>query len=806
MENQIQHETGKRWRNPAAARPGNLWTSERRHCGGRVAGVMLVLCGTILSGSGQVVLNEIMADNQSAVGNGGEFPDYVELHNPAGQSVSVAGMSLTDDPTKPRQFVFPAGTSIQARGHLVVWCDSSFGSSGLHSGFGLGAKGDRVQLYAADGTTLLDEVSFGLQLPNMSVGRIPSGSGGWVLTQPTARQANLVQTVGEPAQLRINEWMARPLTGEDWIEVYNLAGLPVALGGTILTDSTVTPVSNRPVPPLSFIGARGYRQFFASDLARADADHLDFKLGAGGETLTLFAADRLTVIDRVTFGSQGDDISQGRAPDGSESIATFAAGRATPGEANFVTITSVVISEILTHTDPPLEDAIELQNLSSSPADVSHWWLSDTADQPKKYRIPNGTVIPAGGFKVFYQNQFGAGANGFSLNSSQGDEVYLSAGDASGNLTGAQLFVEFGATKNGISLGRHATSAGVDFVAMSVRTFGADTPSTLAQFRQGTGRTNAAPRVGPIVIMELMFHPADSEEDEFIELHNPGSSPVLLYHPLFPTNRWRLRGGVSFDFPADRTMAAGAYLLLVNFDPVAEPATLAAFRSKFSVPSPVEILGPYAGSLGNAAGMIELLWPDETQGPDKPDAGFTPYELVERIHYSTSAPWPTGASGSGQSLQRETALGYANEPLNWAVAAPSAGRANSVPSDLDSDHDGMPDVWELAHHLNPNSGADAPEDADGDGASNLAEYQAGTDPTRSDSVLQIRGIAAEAGGIYLNFWAVAGRSYQIQFRTGLDPGAWQIVANVDEVAATGELETFVVPPAGPSGFFRVMLE
>ena len=125
---------------------------------------------------------------------------------------------------------------------------------------------------------------------------------------------------------------------------------------------------------------------------------------------------------------------------------------------------------------------------------------------------------------------------------------------------------------------------------------------------------------------------------------------------------------------------------------------------------------------------------------------------------------------------------------------------------MDTDHDGMPDAWEVANHLDPNSGADAAEDADGDGASNRAEYKAGTDPNRAESVLQIRGIVAEGGGIYLTFWAVAGHSYQIQFRTGLDLGGWQIVANVDEVAATGEFETFVVPPAGPSGFFSVVIE
>ncbi|MBL9137133.1 MAG: hypothetical protein JNK85_14770, partial [Verrucomicrobiales bacterium] len=53
-----------------------------------------------------------------------------------------------------------------------------------------------------------------------------------------------------------------------------------------------------------------------------------------------------------------------------------------------------------------------------------------------------------------------------------------------------------------------------------------------------------------------------------------------------------------------------------------------------------------------------------------------------------------------------------------------------VQSPLDIDHDGIDDVFELHHprSLNPLDPADASQDFDGDGASNLAEYRSGTDP------------------------------------------------------------------------------
>lgn len=47
---------------------------------------------------------------------------------------------------------------------------------------------------------------------------------------------------------------------------------------------------------------------------------------------------------------------------------------------------------------------------------------------------------------------------------------------------------------------------------------------------------------------------------------------------------------------------------------------------------------------------------------------------------------------------------------------------------IDSDNDGIPNDYEVAHGLNPNDPADAAKDADGDGFTNLEEFKAGTDP------------------------------------------------------------------------------
>ena len=633
-------------------------------------------------------INELMARNDSAVVNPwGQYSDWLELYNPATNSFDLSGMSLSLDQSIPGQWVFPAGTTIAAGGYLTIWCDSSRDattnlSATLNTGHSLDGNSGGVYLFNTVGQ-VVDYVEYGFQLSNQSVGR---SSGNWrLLSSPTPGALNATPVaLGAVSGLRFNEWMAAPITGDNWFELYNTNAQAVDLSGLYLTDDpSIAGQTKFTIAPLSFIPGHGWAEFHADGHPSNGRNHVNFQLASSGESLRLYDSS-FSLIDAVDFAVQQPGISQGRLPDGSIGITTFPA-TPTPGEANYVPLSGVVIDEVLTHADPPFEDAIELANTTAAPVYIGGWFLSDSESEPKEFRIPDGKWIPAKGLAVFYEYQFNPTPGvfpSFALDSAQGDAVYLSAADAGGNLYGFRTGVKFGAAENGVSFGRYTNSTGVEFVAMSQHTFGMDNPLSLAQFRTGTGLPNVYPKVGPVVMSEIMYFPVtvsgtnliENPDEEFVELYNLSPTNVPLYLPVSPANTWRLKGGINFSFPTGASMPAQSYAVVVHFDPVTNSSALSAFRARFGLNTNTPVFGPFTGRLADEGDTVELYKPDTPSPP--PDAGFVPFILVDRVSYLPTAPWSAAAAGGGASLQRRIMSDFGNDPLNWKAEPPTAGRTN----------------------------------------------------------------------------------------------------------------------------------
>ena len=319
----------------------------------------------------------------------------------------------------------------------------------------------------------------------------------------------------------------------------------------------------------------------------------------------------------------------------------------TPGsDGGISVIGGVVINEVLSSSTLPLKDSIELLNTTGTNIDISGWYLSDDPSLPQKFRIPVGSPLLPGEFRVFTEDDFnptpGLGVS-FGL-SSFGDDVYLFSADATGELTGYSDGFTFGAAQDGVSFGRYLNSIGEEQLPLQIsRTF---------------GTANSGPRVGLIVISEINYHPRNTN-DEFLELRNVSGSTVNLFDPAHQTNTWRLNG-LGFSFPQSITLDSGSSILL-TFDEAA------AFRARFNVPAAVQIFQYLNAGLQDSGENLEL------EAPDIPTTNGIPYYAVDTVRYNDRAPWPVAADGAGASLQRIIPDAYGNDPINWLAAAPTPG-------------------------------------------------------------------------------------------------------------------------------------
>lgn len=139
-------------------------------------------------------------------------------------------------------------------------------------------------------------------------------------------------------------------------------------------------------------------------------------------------------------------------------------------------------------------------------------------------------------------------------------------------------------------------------------------------------------------------------------------------------------------------------------------------------------------------------------------------------------------------------------------------RAGTDPFQADSDQDGLPDGWEVAHRLNPLSGAghDGPEgDPDGDGFSNAREFQNGTDPRDARSGVRLRVERVAAQRWRFSWSSLAGRRYQLESTDNLRTPFLPLNEFIPPRMASSTNEVFEMDPSGTGAmegaarFFRV---
>jgi hypothetical protein len=686
-----------------------------------------------VTGAPTVLINEVLAQNQSAVNHEGTTPDLVELYNNGPATVDLGDMSISDDPAAPRKFVFSAGTTIAPGQYLVLYADDPNGTSGIHLGFAFKDTGEGAYLYdtPASGGGLLDSVAFGQQLPDLSIGRLANGT--WGLTKPTLGAANVVQPTGDASLLKINEWLASgvaPLQ-DDFVELYNPDTLPVNLGGLSLTDQPLGWPNQSPIPSLSFIPASGFATFIADGHPNRGGDHLSFKLSHDRGEIALFDGN-LNRIDSVIYKTQKVATSQGRSPNGDNGYKTFTSfPQPNPGLTNPSVPTTTQTLTNFTDSWKYWQSGALTTGWQNVGADDSTWPAGNgllyvsTANLP----APKNTALTIGQTTYYFRRHFTFSGDPtkatLQLNTilDDGAVVYLNGvevlrvGMPSGAVTGATLANRLISPENATFDGPFNIPAGAlvngdNVLAIEVHQQNAG--STDIVFGASLQATVAAATVTPppLRITEISYNPKvdvpagslfTSDDYEYIELKNIGAAPLNLLN-------YQLTGGITFTFPSVTLPAGG--IIVVAKNPT-------AFAQAYG--TGVTVVGPYTDSLSNAGEEIRLA--DST--------------VNTILDFTYSDAWYPSTDNGGYTL---TINNPAADPATWGNAT-SWHASQSILGTPGQDESGVAPapngivINELLSHSHGTAGdwiefkntTGAPIDISGwylsDSASNLLKYR-----------------------------------------------------------------------------------
>lgn len=134
---------------------------------------------------GGLVINEILALQKN---NKKNTTDAIEILNITQSEIFLNDYYLSDNPKDLYKWQFPE-KKIEAGEFLVVWADKKESAGGYHANFKLNHEGDDVYLTHKNGT-IADQISFRNQPENLSLGRLPNGTGSFKPMVSTLEKAN----------------------------------------------------------------------------------------------------------------------------------------------------------------------------------------------------------------------------------------------------------------------------------------------------------------------------------------------------------------------------------------------------------------------------------------------------------------------------------------------------------------------------------------------------------------------------------------------------------------------------------------
>src|SRR3989339_1646041 len=223
---------------------------------------------------------------------------------------------------------------------------------------------------------------------------------------PTTTPTSTTQNTNNITQLRINEFLPNPNSGEEWIEIYNTATSSVVIDGLKIFDAV-----GEIATPTGTIGAGG---FFVVELTASKLNN------TGGDSVILKDTSS-TIIDSTSYTSVREGDSIARSVDGAGSFAETTT--LTRGVANVITAPVViaptnnggggggggvkppeaatpqppdlVINELVSDPADGAVEFVELYNRGSQTTNLAGWWIEEGSGSRN---VLSGNISPLGFF------------------------------------------------------------------------------------------------------------------------------------------------------------------------------------------------------------------------------------------------------------------------------------------------------------------------------------------------------------------------------------------------------------------------
>jgi hypothetical protein len=221
-----------------------------------------------------------------------------------------------------------------------------------------------------------------------------------------------------------------------------------------------------------------------------------------------------------------------------------------------------------------------------------------------------------------------------------------------------------------------------------------------------------------------------------------------------------------------------------GFDVMAQQYTMSGDEALLPPPA------PFASALNQKS--VSITWAEIGAQPVDVyrvhvDNEVVPVETIGGMITVTRDAW---APGSTHTFRLSYRLQDGRvSPLSEAVSVVTWG--------VDENSDGIPDQWQRDNwgKVWPAPGADS----DGDGASNLAEFLAGTDPTDINSVLKVQ-LSLREQGMYIQWATAPGTYYQVQVTSNFN--TWTDVGTARFAPST--TDALPMESAGTTQYYRVI--